>query len=235
MNYFSRFVNIFIIDEIIPFNYYWAKFSNFSGYLFANMIFSPFLLLYCLRIRWDKPPRIIWYAAIAWSFIMVFSSFETFYFYIFYLYIKANHLILFDSLTAFNRIIVLGITLLVYSLTKQEIIDKRVNSARKLWILGGSFLVILPVLSLIIIISGYSVLWESLQVISNLIGLLIIAYTTIRYPEAVLFSKAQIIRALDIYPKALSMKLGTPVQEFGISALVDYLNKIPLEQFTKND
>ncbi|UCG04090.1 MAG: hypothetical protein JSW11_08895 [Candidatus Heimdallarchaeota archaeon] len=221
---FSSFIRTFIEFNFI--NPYWIKFFHFLGYFFGILVYSPFLLLYSLRIKWDNPRRVAWYMATILTLLMIYCSFENFYFRNLYLLIS-NHSGFIDILTNLSQFSILGFTIFVYLTSKQEIDDKRVKIARMLWIISGCFLLLAPLFGIIYVMSGYANVWEDLMYVFSLVGILLIAYVTIRYPEAVLFSHAQIIRAFTVYEKVVSLKSGDPIHEYGVSALVDYLKRIP--------
>ncbi|MFX0208961.1 MAG: hypothetical protein ACFFDT_23455, partial [Candidatus Hodarchaeota archaeon] len=59
--------------------------------------------------------------------------------------------------------------------------------------------------------------------------LAVIAYTTLRYPEAILLSKVQLIRAFSLYQSIQTLQTHKQVREFGLVSLVEYLKKLPPE------
>jgi cytochrome b subunit of formate dehydrogenase len=127
-----------------------------------------------------------------------------------------------------------------------------VNAARKLWIIIAiSFLIhgLSGILKMFYLFLLYTVVFPAswlidllanlfnflfdLAVLFNLLGAIILIYTVIQYPEAVIFSKAHLLRALDVYEKILALEPGKQVENFGMTTLVDYLKDIPPEILTE--
>ena len=116
----------------------------------------------------------------------------------------------------------------MYLTTRYVIIDDRIRIARNLWIDAASLGCMRPILIL-----GHNLsLWTTDPLfpnLFNLLGLAVIAYTTIRYPEAILLSKVQIIRAMNLYKAIQSLQTQKQVHEFGLASIVKYLKKLPPE------
>ncbi len=93
------------------------------------------------------------------------------------------------------------IFILVYLTIKAVIRDKGVSNAQIFWIIVGCSWIIISVL----IVGGLLSLWQGNIVVENfelfqlknLITSIVIVFITIRYPECVLMSKPQIVRAVN--------------------------------------
>ena len=61
------------------------------------------------------------------------------------------------------------------------------------------------------------------------LGIIIVAFIAIWYPETVIYSKAQLIRAIGIYQEVVSLEPKTAIKHLGIASIVDYIHSIPPE------
>ncbi len=218
------------------------------------MLFFFFIFIYAMRMKWDHPPRILWYFGVLWFFVGLFliTFFEVVDLpergIVFFVemrkyvdfsppdvgvgFITEGNVILmasgFQLVSECFRFFVLSLFIYVYLSTKYVIIDNRVRIARNLWIVAASLGCMRPILIL-----GHNFsLWTTDPLfpnLFNLIGLAVIAYTTIRYPEAILLSKVQLIRALSLYQSIQALQTHEQVQEFGLVSIVEYLRKLPPE------
>ncbi|UCG01867.1 MAG: hypothetical protein JSW11_19965 [Candidatus Heimdallarchaeota archaeon] len=111
------------------------------------------------------------------------------------------------------------------------ITDNRVHTARNLWVIATALGCMRPILNL-----GHNLsLWITNPILPSLfdfLGLALIAYTTLRYPEAILLSKIQFIRAIKLYKVIQSFQTQKQVNNFGFLSLVEYLRKLPPEIIT---
>ncbi|MFX1255468.1 MAG: hypothetical protein ACFFCZ_27950, partial [Promethearchaeota archaeon] len=158
------------------------------------------LLFHALRIKWDILPRIIWFG-ICLQFIIVVSIVLS----IIILPSDFNKYI--SILADFNRIFVLVIVIYIYSAIEHVIVDKRILTAQKLWIFAGGILLISPLLLIGINLDLVQLFpFDEISKLSNLLGIFVVVFITILYPETVLISRVQIIRALNLYKLNVSLE-----------------------------
>lgn len=116
---------------------------------------------------------------------------------------------------------------------KPVIADRRINNAKLLWIIVACMWIINPLLEIgswpVIGLWPWVNLFAPVFRLKQVLNVAILVYIALRYPEAVLISKAQISRAVNVYETVISMESDVEIKEFGMSSLVDYLKQVPRE------
>lgn len=216
------------------------EYVSITSYLFIWLL----LFFHIFRVKWEKSPPILLY-----STLLIFIAIHLIYFVVVvsgyspiiigrddYLFIKSNIplLLLVFSLPHIYRIVALLFAIFIYSTVDNIIIDKRVKRARNFWIITAITFLIPPICSMCVdlnILDFDSVIFPFLAIISNIsnFAIIFVAYIVIRYPESVLISKAQVIRALDLYRTVQSYTSSDKLKEFGMPTLVNYIKNIPPE------
>ncbi|MHA2248370.1 MAG: hypothetical protein ACXADY_25710 [Candidatus Hodarchaeales archaeon] len=220
-----------------------------------SILFFFLVFLYAMRMKWEHPPRVLWYSGIIWfSFMqLIILLYEVVFipergiFFIFEVirfgdweigvgFISQGGIIIMSSgfrlLSHIWRLFVMLLFIYV-NLTTPFIIkmDHRVKVARNLWVSAGLIACIPPIL----VLGHHFSLWTVSEVIYNtfyLLGLINIAYVSIRYPESLLLSYVQIARAHNLYK---TIQTNNMQKEFGISVLIEYLQKLPKDIILMND
>ncbi|MFX0066598.1 MAG: hypothetical protein ACFFC7_31040 [Candidatus Hermodarchaeota archaeon] len=214
----SGHISSLILLTYIPPQIFWSLTATLS----YNM--GLFLLLYhALKIKWDILPQIIRFGTYL-QFIIVISI-------VLSIIILPPDFIKYISILAdLNRIFVLLIVIYIYSAIEHVIVDKRTITAQRLWIIAGGVLLISP-----LILTGINLdimqlfPFDEIGKLSNLLGIFIVVFITILYPEAVLISRVQLIRALNLYKLNVSLESEPPIKNFAIKTLAEYLQSIPPE------
>ncbi|MHA2502900.1 MAG: hypothetical protein ACXAE3_08525 [Candidatus Kariarchaeaceae archaeon] len=109
------------------------------------------------------------------------------------------------------------ILLYSYITTKPVFSSHRIRRGRQLWVLTWSILLMWAILLLP---------WAPKTDLINsllLLSLLLIVFLSIKYPESLLISQTQVIRALALYEK-VNARI---VPEIGMDSLVEYLQNLP--------
>jgi hypothetical protein len=205
-------------------------------------------------MKWRKPPRLLWYSGVIGYFVIQFLIL----FYeavtlpekgiVFFFEMReysessgaevdigivtqSGIIFLasgFPFIIQVYRVFALAIFIYVYLTTDYAIIDKRIKTARNLWIIAGATGAIYPIL---ILGHGFS-LWTMEPLFPDLftlMALFLIGYVTIRYPEAVLLSQVQLARATNLYQMIAALESEEQILQFGITHLVEYIRRIPPE------
>ncbi|UCG02931.1 MAG: hypothetical protein JSW11_02870 [Candidatus Heimdallarchaeota archaeon] len=141
------------------------------------------------------------------------------------------------QLGIYNTLLVMAVFIYIYSTIKPLIMDQRIVLAKRLWIVVGCLWIINP----IILIGAWFSPWPpvifqfwDLFRLKLFFNLILMVYITVRYPEAVLISHAQLNRALNVYSSVISLHTEKEVQDFGMSSLVAYIKQIPRELIDKS-
>jgi hypothetical protein len=135
-----------------------------------------------------------------------------------------------------NRILALSFVIYVYINTPQPVTYTRVSTARKYWIIAGFAFLIFPIIKvghMLLITPNIYLYTTAIANGFNLIAIIILAYITIRFPEAVLFSHSQLIRALELYDSVQASKSESSTTDIGIDLVTTYLNNIPSDILVK--
>jgi len=126
---------------------------------------------------------------------------------------------------------VMSLAAYIYFTMKPVVKDRRIKRAQYLWVISAVFADIRPIL----LLGHLFFLWTSLYIINiifNLFTAITIAYVTLVYPESVVLSHAQIVRASNLYQRIQTFSSDFQVREFGMASLVDYIQKIPSDILT---
>lgn len=211
-----------------------------TSYLFIWLL----LFFHVIRVKWEKSPPILWY-----STLLIFFAINLIYFVVavsgyslvisswdYLLFIEPNIplLLLVSSLTQIYRVVALLVAIFIYSTVEHIIVDKRVKRAKNFWIITAILFLIHPICELAFLWNLYSSdmaiapLIGIIQNISNL-AIIFVAYIVFRYPESVLISKIQVVRALDLYKTVQSSTSSDELKEFGMPTLINYIKNIPPE------
>jgi len=209
-----------------------------------------FLFIHALRMKWEHVPKLIWYIGIIWFMIIQISiicyqsvmidgaglviftemrpdrsiNFMT------YAFIHQNKIIMghgFRFIFLVFRLCVLIVFLYVYLTISQSIEYKKIRQIQFYWVIASMLSIVNTVLKLGHSLHFITISSFKLGDIFNILTLISIAIVSIRYPEAVLVSKSQIIRGLALYDRIQQIKTEEDKEEFGIDQLVDYLQSIP--------
>lgn len=199
-----------------------------SNPLLEQMITSFYCIIWFLifihsfRIKWEKIPSLVYYPNLI-IFIFLLISVELFF------SKEAEIVILVNVLSHFYRIFALIFAVYAYTTVEILIKDRRVERARKLWILVGLLLILYPIVQIgeTYSVWGSNDIYSIIEIISTA-GLLLVAFIALKYPEFVLISKIQITKALNLYTKVTSFQ-ADQIDEFGMKSLVNYLRQIPPE------
>ncbi|MHA2247083.1 MAG: hypothetical protein ACXADY_19215 [Candidatus Hodarchaeales archaeon] len=235
--FLSVFVNNFAYANLIsdyPIGI--LEYAAVISYLFIWLL----LFLHVFRVKWEKSPTILWYSTllifivqILIYFVIVVSGYSPIILSrSYYLFIKSNKplLLVVFSISHLFRVVALLVAIFIYLTVEHIIVDKRVTRARNFWIITAIIFLIPP-------ISTLGVWWNIwvgnplIAIISNItnFAIIFVAYIVIRYPESVLISKVQVVRALDLYKTVQSTTSNDELKEFGMPTLVNYIKKIPPE------
>ena len=220
-----------------------------------SILFFFLVFIYAMRMKWEHPPRVLWYSGIIWfSFMLLIIVLyeivlipERGLFFLFEVrkfsekeigvgFITQGGMIVmsngFRILSHVWRLSAMVLFIYVHLTTSFIIkMDNRVKIARNLWVSAGILACLPPLLAL----GHHFSLWTTNEIIYNLfylIGLINIAYVSIRYPESLLLSYVQIGRAHKLYN---TIQTSSIRKEFGSSSLIEYLQKLPKEIFLSND
>ena len=218
----------------------------------CNILFFFLVFLYAVRMKWEHPPRVLWYSGIIWfSFMqLIILMYEVVQlpdsgFLLFFEMqkfvdfipqdrgiglITQNGVIVmargYQFLAVCFRLFALLLFIFVHMTVEPATRDSRIDFARKLWILAASLACIRPLL----LIGHIFKLWTVTPTIINLstlAGMVMIAYVTIRYPEALLLTQVQLVRAYNFYTKLKVSKSSISTTGYRFSSIVEYLQKIP--------
>ena len=186
------------------------------------------LFLHAVRMRWRRAPRILMFIGITWYlllFLMTLTwqlmyqpqSAQVVFWYLPHTFssyyplgagLKINGVIIYS--TAFRywgelyRLYSIGVLLYAYITVKPIIHSSKINLAKRLWIL-------IWILLLIHAISLFP--WFDFTNIVDIFligGGLILAFISIRMPEAILISESQLIRLKELYDKIDDYTMTTP-------------------------
>ncbi len=223
----------------------------------SYIIVYLFLFIHAVRVKYEKPPRLLLYIGLVWYAILQIMIF----FYgvvelpekINFLFITMNNVDAFDVgvailiqgnlvimgqgydfLISIFRIFTLVIAVHAYFTVKMAVNDVRMKTVKILWIFVGFCTMGRPLLYLIDLITPLELI-SAIRSFPDLVAVLIITVIIIRYPECVLISKSQLTRASYLYKKLKSGEFGQTKMDIGLSVLYAYLNELPPELFEKVD
>lgn len=226
----------------------------YQGFLLGCASIPLFIFLYVIRIRWETPPKLLLSLVFFWFFLLVvltlFSRLMS--------QPDAAPVLIWDNLrqhsysffhpngvglTTSTGIIIyassfplLGLffalaveCLKIYIYVRTELVlptDHKLRRVRILWIVSAC---ILAICYIFLLPWSYN---EIFALIAVILFYIVLNYIVIRYPEYVLISSVQLIRARNLYDKISSLQTSAEIQEFGLKSLVDYLKSIPSDIFT---
>lgn len=187
------------------------------------------LLLHAVRLKWEAPPVFV---IVSLFFIPIMSILNAFVVVPDYreLLIGMGLQPLIPLLLELPNYIGLVSTfafILVYASTKPIVKDRRTDTARILWVIVGFSWCVDFILKLV----AFDFFIEIFLLIQlkRLFTSLVVVFITVRYPEAVLISQPQIIRAINLYQSIKSLETEQDIQNFGMTSLIDYIDRIPSE------
>ena len=199
--------------------------------------------LHSIRVKWKSPPRILIYSGL---FLLALLMFENLYFFFNFELIISNgaytNLAQFDGFVLeITRAIIGFFLLFAYRKPSQIIETKRINTVIMIWrILGATILIsgIINVISMIYllilkmpIIPSIFTLLDYSQIITNYIFVILIFYVAIRYPEFLLITEAQILRACKLYLKVQVLDQPLVPEKWGLEQIKTYIQSIPASFF----
>ncbi|UCG04097.1 MAG: hypothetical protein JSW11_08935 [Candidatus Heimdallarchaeota archaeon] len=136
----------------------------------------------------------------------------------------------YDFLISIYRVFTLIVAVHAYLTVKIAINDVRLKTVKILWIFVGIFTMGRPFLYLIDLVSLLE-LTPAIRSFPDLVAVIIITSIVVRFPECVLISKSQLIRASYLYKKIKSGEFGQKRIDVGLSVLYAYLSELPPEFF----
>ncbi|MFX0141475.1 MAG: hypothetical protein ACFFDN_48000 [Candidatus Hodarchaeota archaeon] len=221
------FTGIFVVQMMPPITEPSDKIILFTfAILWGILIFLIFLHTLRLKFDWDSKPKILWYFMLIWFLIYSIDAFfitslETISGMIFTLSIFVMY-ISYLSIGVF-------LTYVYISVTPVKPTD-RIELVRKVYILFGIIMILMSlnqfVFGSIFLITNNGNFLSLAMLIQSLLGIiqgLPILYICIFYPELLLISHVQILRAVELYKKVRRM----PIENLKGDKLLVYLNSIP--------
>ena len=212
-----------------------------------------FVFIHAVRVKYDRPPRLLLYIGLIWYTILqimilfykVVNLPETINFLFITMYnvdafdigvallIQENFVIMgqgYDFFISIFRIFTLATAVHAYLTVKMAVDDVRLKTVKILWIFVGIFTMGRPLLYLIDLITPLDFI-SAIRSFPDLMAVAIITIIVVRYPECVLISKSQLIRASYLYRKIKSGEFGQIKVDIGLSVLCAYINELPPEFF----
>ncbi|MFX1506746.1 MAG: hypothetical protein ACFFDC_11650 [Promethearchaeota archaeon] len=192
-------------------------------------MFLLVLLLHAVRLRWEAPPVFVIVSLFLipimsiqnalivvpeYRDLLIGMGFQT----LIPLILELPNYIGFVSTFTF---------ILVYASIKPVVKDRRTDTARILWVIVGFSWCVDFILKLVAF-DFFIEIFLFIQ-LKRLFTSLVVVFITVRYPEAVLISQPQIIRAVNLYQSIKSLETKQDTQNFGMASLIDYIDRIPAE------
>ena len=202
-------------------------------------VFTPFLfVLHAARIKWQKTP-----ISMKVLFLYLITSGII---YQFFLLPVESLRVISTIIIEINRIMAYLFVIYAYITTQMIMKDERIKKAKTIWIIAIMMTIFYPLGSITIGISSGFTFYDFLVVyqtdllflimffitIMGVIGDLLITFIAIKYPDAFIFSQAQIIRALrlqDYFGLEAETRLVSSEERFGVDLIVKYMEDIPQE------
>ncbi|MCE7735543.1 MAG: hypothetical protein GPJ54_11740 [Candidatus Heimdallarchaeota archaeon] len=209
---------------------------------------SYFFAWHALRLRWERPPRLIWYIVNIWIIIAIIivllfkimiqpESAEV-------IFIQMHHgyssyypkgagvtingdVILYSTSHNIIRVFysLFAFFIMLYAYLTVDLAHKTsaIVRGRKLWLIAiiNSLLYFTAILPWVLIHIHFDV-----QIILSL-GLILVAYVNLKIPEAMLMSHVQLTRASFLYHKVRKMTEVEAQKQLGMESLVRYLQSLP--------
>lgn len=195
-----------------------------------HMLASLFFFLHFVHLRWEETPRIIWITGIVW-YVSASLTIP-----INVLFPDLNQYVIFVVIYGvFLRLFVLSLGIYTYTTISPHYPTKRINTVVKVWTIFLILNIFASIVSQVIFvrsllnpeISGLSVQMEIYLRFFQPLIILLIFFIAIRYPESMLVSHAQIIRATKLYELfGISQKPETSLSK---DQLLAYISSFPPE------
>ncbi|MFQ5977719.1 MAG: hypothetical protein ACE5OZ_06310 [Candidatus Heimdallarchaeota archaeon] len=218
-----------------------------QGLASTHALIFFWMFLHAIRLKWEHPPKIVWYSGTIWYAILQFSVL---------LYEKAtlpDHTTIwfvtmrrmpitesaegaglitqdgtiimgtgYEFLLFTFRLFVLLVFIYAYWTTEFVMEYKRLKTTRNLWILSGFLILIYAILLL-----GYQFyFWDvpfQVAYVFNFFALVVIAYVTLAYPEGVLLSQVQVERASPLREVFSSLDSEKRAKRFGLASFNEFI------------
>ena len=189
------------------------KFVMISFYVGIFLIF-----VHAIRLRWETKPKVIWYGTLIWCSVMIIIA----------LLLPETSPSSEQIIGGFYRLWVGFVLFFAYTTVKPVIASKRINNIRK----GVAVIALLIIIHGLVesvgrLIVGSEEPFQLLLAILTVIYSVFLFYHAIRYPELMLISHSQILRALKLYQELAT----TPMEKYKADHLVNYLKSIPADIF----
>lgn len=221
------FTGIFVVQMIPPITEPSDKFILFMVAIFWGiLIFLIFLHALRLRFDWNSKPKILWYFMLMWLLIYSIAAF-----FIISLETISGMIYTLSIFVMFISYLSIGVFLIyVYiSVTPFRPTD-RIELVRKVYILFGIIMILMSLnqffLGALFLITDNVNFLSLAMAIQSLLGIIQgvpILYICVFYPELLLISHVQILRAIKLYQKVKRM----PIENLKGDKLLVYLNSIP--------
>ncbi|MHA1973959.1 MAG: hypothetical protein ACTSW1_13255 [Candidatus Hodarchaeales archaeon] len=232
--FLNSFFNMIAYSLWFTFQDSTTMFMLIFTYILGFFVFG----LHAMRIKWKEPPLffklfLLWYIISS----MIFP------------FVLGNHTLEFISylLIECNRISLFLFVIHTYLKTPAMYNDKRTDQSRKLWIfaliLEATYPIIGTTASIVFNIVPFTQ-WDMVMLTDKAIfhylgffpmvlGEYLLFYITIKYPEAIIYSKAYLIKILSIYKKIKSETTSISKRNVGINVVLNYIKSIPEEFYQK--
>ncbi|MHA2246544.1 MAG: hypothetical protein ACXADY_16500 [Candidatus Hodarchaeales archaeon] len=221
------FTGIFAVQMTPPITEPADKFILFMVAIFWGiLIFLIFLHALRLRFDWNSKPKILWYFMLIWLLIYSIEAF-----FISSLETISGMIYTLSIFVMFISYLSIGVflTYVYISVTPVKPTD-RIELVRKVYTLFGIIMILMSlnqfVFGSLFLITNNRNFLSLAMAIQSLLGIiqgLPILYICIFYPELLLISHVQILRAVKLYKKVKRM----PVENLKEDKLLVYLNSIP--------
>ncbi|MHA2501908.1 MAG: hypothetical protein ACXAE3_03480 [Candidatus Kariarchaeaceae archaeon] len=208
-------VFVIVLLEIRPQTLILFQINDFLYSLFIIMF-----LIHAMRIKWDRPPRMLLWGSVIWYLVVTIPIF----FYQFvelpeegwvgFLFLRNTSILETAQMFAIGDIYIIGrgfefyvhafrvyvvlVMFYTYYDTKSTAELMHVVNSRRIFLLAIFFAAVFPIIAM----GEMLRLWTILSLIEwhifDLFTFVLVAIITVRYPETLLISKTQIIRALSL-------------------------------------
>ncbi|UCG01257.1 MAG: hypothetical protein JSW11_16775 [Candidatus Heimdallarchaeota archaeon] len=221
------FIGVFAVQIVPPISEPLEKITLFIvAILWGILIFLIFLHVLRLKYDWNSIPKILWFFTVLWYLLysivaFLITSLETI----------SGIIYTLSIFVIFMSYLTIGVflTFVYISVTPVKPTD-RIELVRKVYILFGIIMIMMSLNqflfgSLFIITNDINLLSLAMA-IQSLLGIiqgLPILYICVFYPELLLISHVQILRAIKLYKKVKQM----PIEHLRGDKLLTYLNSIP--------
>ena len=225
------FIGIPAVQIVPPISEFSDKIILFLvAILWGILIFLIFLHVLRLRFDWNEKPNILWYFMILWLLLWIIGAF-----FITSFDIISEMIYTLSIFVIFISYMSIGVFLTyVYISVTPVKPTARIELVRKVYILFGVIMILMSLNQIIFgslfLITNNDNFLSLAMAIQSLLGIvqgLPILYICIFYPELLLISHVQILRAVKLYKKVKKM----PVENLRGDKLLTYLNSIPEAYF----